>query len=159
MFIALTRVVWAKFLPLPQRKQKRRSRLCRLRPNFRPLTRGEGGKDRSLIVLGNASSLNSFRRRARFHQFASAERFSEVLVDWLDQGQRMGAFKINFLVGLLIGVALAILAPLAGADVIAALSAPAQATSSSIAKESLTPQSVNREAMFSWPARRSPHAH
>ena len=56
----------------------------------------------------------------------------------------MGAFKINFVVGLLVGAVIAILAPLAGADVIAALSAPAQATSSSVAKEALAPQSVNR---------------
>jgi hypothetical protein len=57
----------------------------------------------------------------------------------------MGAFKINFLMGLLAGAALAILAPLAGADLIAALSAPVDATThSSIAKEPLGPQSVNR---------------
>jgi hypothetical protein len=56
----------------------------------------------------------------------------------------MGAFKINFLVGLLVGLALAVLAPLAGADLIAALSAPAQATNSSVPKQALAPQSVNR---------------
>lgn len=57
----------------------------------------------------------------------------------------MGGFKINFLVGLLVGAALAILAPLAGADLIAALSAPVQAmTGASVAKEALGPQSVNR---------------
>jgi len=60
----------------------------------------------------------------------------------------MGGFRINFLVGLLVGAVLAILAPLAGADLIAALSAPVQATTtgSSIAKEALGPQSVNRTA-------------
>jgi len=57
----------------------------------------------------------------------------------------MGGFKINFLMGLLVGAVLAILAPLAGADLIAALSAPVQATTgSSITKEALGPQSVNR---------------
>jgi hypothetical protein len=58
----------------------------------------------------------------------------------------MGGFKINFLVGLLVGAVVAILAPLAGADLIAALSAPVQATTtgSAITKEALGPQSVNR---------------
>lgn len=58
----------------------------------------------------------------------------------------MGGFKINFLMGLLVGAALAILAPLAGADLIAALSAPVRATTTgfSISKEALGLQSVNR---------------
>jgi len=58
----------------------------------------------------------------------------------------MGGFKINFLMGLLVGAMLALLAPLAGADLIAALSAPVQATTtgSSMTKEALGPQSVNR---------------
>ena len=57
----------------------------------------------------------------------------------------MGAFKINFLMGLLVGAAFAILAPVAGADLIAALSTPVQATTHSLApKEALGPQSVNR---------------
>src|SRR4029079_8549846 len=59
----------------------------------------------------------------------------------------MGAFKINFLMGLLAGAALAIVAPLAGADLVAALSAPVQATTiSSIPQDALGPQSVNRAA-------------
>jgi hypothetical protein len=58
----------------------------------------------------------------------------------------VGAFKVNFLVGLLVGAAIAILAPLVAADFIAALSAPAQATSSSVVKEVRAPQSVNRAA-------------
>ena len=55
----------------------------------------------------------------------------------------MAVFKANFLAGLLVGVAIAIALPFAGAEVFATLSVPAQATG--VAAPALQPvQSVNR---------------
>lgn len=50
----------------------------------------------------------------------------------------MAVFKANFLAGVLVGAALAVAAPFAGAEMVAALSAPAKA--------SVVPQTVNRAA-------------
>jgi len=53
----------------------------------------------------------------------------------------MAVFKANFLAGLLVGLAIAIAMPLAGAEVFASLSGPAQAT---VTAQPVSVQSVNR---------------
>jgi hypothetical protein len=63
----------------------------------------------------------------------------------------MTGFKTNFLAGLLIGVALAVVAPVAGADLfagLALLSPPASAGTAAVTvhQQNVIPQSVNRAA-------------
>ena len=53
----------------------------------------------------------------------------------------MAMFRTNFLAGIFVGVALAIAAPFAGTELVATLSAPAQANS---AAQLTVPQIVNR---------------
>jgi hypothetical protein len=59
----------------------------------------------------------------------------------------VAGFKTNFLAGLLIGAALAFAAPLAGADLVALLSAPARAGAPvSSVQQVVNVQTVNRSA-------------
>jgi hypothetical protein len=57
---------------------------------------------------------------------------------------RFAVFRTNFILGILVGVALAIAAPLAGTELVATLSAPAQATGVSAHLNKVAPQTVNR---------------
>jgi hypothetical protein len=53
-------------------------------------------------------------------------------------------FKTNFILGILVGVALAIATPLAGTELAATFSAPAQANSVNSDLNKFAPQTVNR---------------
>jgi hypothetical protein len=54
----------------------------------------------------------------------------------------MAVFKSNFVAGILVGLGVALAAPLAGTELVASLSAPAKANVQNPA--SVTPQTVNR---------------
>jgi hypothetical protein len=56
----------------------------------------------------------------------------------------MTVFRANFLAGILVGVALAIAAPLAGTELVAGLSPTANANSAAVGSESALSQTVNR---------------
>jgi hypothetical protein len=58
----------------------------------------------------------------------------------------MTVFKTNFILGMLVGVALAVTAPLAGTELVATFSAPAKASSVAAHLNKVAPQTVNRAA-------------
>jgi hypothetical protein len=58
----------------------------------------------------------------------------------------MTVFKTNFILGMLVGVALAVAAPLAGTELVATFSAPAKASSVAAHLNKVAPQTVNRAA-------------
>jgi hypothetical protein len=58
----------------------------------------------------------------------------------------IAVFKTNFILGILVGVALAVAAPLAGTELVATFSAPAKASSIAAHLNKVAPQTVNRAA-------------
>jgi hypothetical protein len=81
------------------------------------------------------------------------ERFRVAPVERVIEPRRsaMAGFKINFLAGLLIGAGLAVVAPVAGADLIAGLTVPSPPASAGTpatgtVQQTVVPQNVNRAA-------------
>ena len=126
-----------------QTKRKGRSRHGRLRPNERPLSRGEGeGKDsgRYREQFPTAHFVPFATGNPDDHALAilNSGTVAKPLRCCGDDNASRGltaVFKTNFLLGLLVGAAIAVAIPLAGAEVFATMSGLAQAAPQAVPKQ------------------------